>query len=185
MQAFSSFAPAWRRPVWVFLLVAASVAFSLGLACAMPFAALCAVAACTLPRRDSFWVAGAAWAANQVIGFGFLHYPWTANSVAWGAALGLSTVLCTLAALWVRRQSIDLHPLVGSLAAFAAAFAAFEAATAASSFVLGGTEDYTPTIVATVFGINVIAWVGLCALNWAGTFVGLAYSPLSLARSTK
>ncbi|HTU91940.1 MAG TPA: hypothetical protein VMF69_17795, partial [Gemmataceae bacterium] len=89
MQSFSSFASDWRRPVWVLLLVAASVAFSFGLACAMPFAALCAVGACTLPRRDAFYVAGAAWMTNQVIGFGFLHYPWTANCFAWGAAIGL------------------------------------------------------------------------------------------------
>ena len=55
--------------------MAASVAFSFGLACVMPFAALCAVGACTLPRRDAFAVAGMAWLANQVVGFGFLHYP--------------------------------------------------------------------------------------------------------------
>jgi hypothetical protein len=32
----------WRRPIWIALLVAASIAFSLGFACATPFAAFAA-----------------------------------------------------------------------------------------------------------------------------------------------
>ncbi|HTU91949.1 MAG TPA: hypothetical protein VMF69_17840, partial [Gemmataceae bacterium] len=162
-----------------------SVAFSFGLACAMPFAALCAVSACTLPRRDAFYVAGAAWMTNQVIGFGFLHYPWTANCFAWGAAIGLSALLCTLAADWVRRRLIRWHPLVGCVVAYGAAFAGFEAALAASAVALGGLESFTPHIVATIFGINTIAWVAFFALSWVGTFVGVAHSSLSLARMTR
>src|SRR5271170_5647636 len=80
----------WRRPVWLGLLVAASVAFSLGFACATPLAAICAVGACTLPRRDAYYLAGAAWLANQCIGFTLLHYPWTANCLAWAVILGLT-----------------------------------------------------------------------------------------------
>jgi hypothetical protein len=185
MQSFPSFSPDWRRPVWVLLLVAASVAFSFGLACAMPFAALCAVGACTLPRRDAFFVAGAAWVANQVIGFGFLHYPWTPNCLAWGAAIGLSALLCTQVSLWVRRRLIRWHPLGSSIVAYAAAFAAFEAALAAAAVRLGGLEHFTPRIVAGIFGINTVAWVAFFALSWAGTFVGVAHSAPPLARMTK
>jgi hypothetical protein len=157
MQSFSSFAPDWRRPLWALLLVGASFAFSFGLACAMPFAALCAVGACTLSRRDSIYVTGAAWMANQMIGFGFLHYPWTANCLAWGAAIGLSALLCTVVADWVSRQ---LYRLVGSIVVFGAAFAAIEAALAASAVVLGGLESFTPRIIAGIFGLNTLAWLG-------------------------
>ncbi len=141
----------------------ASVAFSFGLACAMPFAALCAVGACTLPRRDAFAVAGMAWLANQVVGFGFLHYPWTGNCLAWGAVIGLSALLCTLVARGVRQRLIGRHPLVACVGAFAAAFAAFEAALAASAVVLGGLDDFTLPIVASIFDINAVAWVGFFA----------------------
>ena len=185
MQFFRSFSPDWRRPVWVLLLVAASVAFSFTLACALPFAALCAVAACTLPRRDAFYVAGAVWMTNQAIGFGFLHYPWTASCLAWGVVIGLSALLCTLVAYWVRQRLIRWHPLVGCVAAYGAAFAAFEAALAASAVMLGGLENFTPHIVANIFGINTIAWVGFFALSWVGAFVGVAHSSVSLARMTR
>lgn len=185
MQSFISFSPDWRRPGWVLLLVAASVVFSFGLACAMPFAALCAVAACTLPRRDAFYAAGAAWMTNQLIGFGFLHYPWTVNCVAWGAAIGLSALLCTLVAYWVRRRVIRWRPLVGCIAAFVAAFVSLQAALAASAVVLGGLESFTPRIVASIFGINTVAWVGLFALSWVGAFARLAHSSTPLARMTR
>ncbi len=184
MQSFSSFAPEWRRPVWVLLLVAASVAFSFGLACATPFAGLCAVAACTLPRRDAFSVAAAAWLLNQVVGFAFLHYPWTANCLAQGGAIGMSALLCTAAAYGVRRRLVR-SALVGSVVAFAAAFAVFEVALAACAVVLGGLENFAPPVVAGVFGINAVAWVAFFALSWVGAFVGLAPPSPSLAPAAK
>ncbi|HEX5269064.1 MAG TPA: hypothetical protein VFW33_01190 [Gemmataceae bacterium] len=184
MRSFRSFVPQWRRPVWVLLLVAAGVVFSFGLACATPFAALCAVAACTLPRRDAFCVAGAAWGVNQVIGFGFLHYPWTANCVAQGAAIGLSALLCTLVADGVSRRLIQRHALVSCAVAFAVAFAAYEAALAAFAVVLGGLDNFAPPIVAGIFGINVVAWVGFFALSWAGARIGVAPSSRPRVRIT-
>jgi hypothetical protein len=52
-QNWSSASGNWRRLVWFGLLISASVAFSLGLACATPFAAFGAAAALTLSRRDA------------------------------------------------------------------------------------------------------------------------------------
>jgi hypothetical protein len=173
MQSFRSFARDWRRPAWVLLLVTASVVFSSALACATPFIALCAVAACTLPRRDAFCVTGGVWAANQVIGFAFLGYPWTASCLGWGAVLGLSALLCVLTARGARRRLTRWHPVASSAAAFAAAFVAFEAALAVSSLALGGTGSFTPLILAQILAINAAAWVGFFALTWAGAFSGL------------
>jgi hypothetical protein len=181
MQSLRAFTGDWRRPFWVLLLGAASF-FSFALACAMPFAGLCAVAACTLPRRGALAVAAGAWVANQVIGFAFLHYPWTANCVAWGVALGLSALLCTLAARWARWRLVRLHSVVACVVAFAAAFATFEAGLAGSSLLLGGTESFTPSILVGILGINATAWVVFSVLTWGGSFLGLAQPSLPLAQ---
>src|SRR5437667_9327199 len=69
----------WRRAVWIALLVVASAAYSLAIACATPFAAFAAIAALTVPRRDALLLIGLVWFANQAVGFGMLHYPWTAD----------------------------------------------------------------------------------------------------------
>jgi hypothetical protein len=52
-ENWSSASANWRRLVWLGLLISASVAFSLGLTCAAPFAAFAAAAALTLSRCDS------------------------------------------------------------------------------------------------------------------------------------
>ena len=95
----------WRCLVWLGLLISASVAFSLGLACATPFAAFAAAAALTLSRRDALVLVTSVWFANQVVGFTALHYPWTANTFAWGIALGVVAVLATLAGQWAVNRS--------------------------------------------------------------------------------
>jgi hypothetical protein len=59
----------WRRPLWIALLVAASVAFTLGFACATPLAAFAAIAALSMPRKDALLLIGLVWLANQAIGF--------------------------------------------------------------------------------------------------------------------
>jgi hypothetical protein len=167
----------WRRPFWLALLVAASVAFTLGFACAVPFAAVCAVAACTLPRRDAYYLAGAVWLANQVVGFVFLHYPWTADCAAWAAALALCAFLCTLAARQTVLRLPDWHPFLRNAVAFLAAFAAYEATLIACSLWLGGIENFTLAIQGWIFALNAIAFVGLLALQRAGTLVGITSVP--------
>ncbi len=118
----------WRRPTWLLLLVAASVAFTFTFACAAPFAAFAAASTCTLPRRDAYSVAGAVWLANQGVGFAFLHYPWTMNCLAWGAALGTTSLLSTLAARLTMRRLAQVWVPARNPVTFLAAFAAYEAA---------------------------------------------------------
>ena len=74
-MAAPSSASAWRKPLWIALLVLASVVFSLGFACAVPLAAFAAIAALTLGKRDAFVLVGAVWLANQIAGFAINHYP--------------------------------------------------------------------------------------------------------------
>ncbi|HUN52891.1 MAG TPA: hypothetical protein VMU42_17330 [Candidatus Sulfotelmatobacter sp.] len=165
----------WRHQLWLVLLVAASVAFSFGFACAVPLAAFGAVAALTLSRRDALLFIAAVWLANQIVGYGFLNYPWDAISLAWGAALGIVALLATLAARWTAfRLDRAGHAAVWCLA-FLAAFAVYEGALfVVAATALGGTEDFAPAIVGRIFSINALGFAGLIVLNRLGATIGLA-----------
>src|SRR5215831_14891231 len=94
----------WRHPLWLASLVVASVVFSLGLACAVPLAAFAAAAALSLSRRDALLLILLVWLTNQLVGFAWLDYPWTASTFAWGVTLGIVAVLATVAGQWVARR---------------------------------------------------------------------------------
>ena len=167
----------WRRPLWLALLVAASIAFSLGFACAVPLAAFAAAAALTLPQRDALLLVAAVWLANQVVGFAILGYPWTADTFAWGAALGIIAISATLAAQWSAPRLERAGGITAAVAAFAAAFVVYEGALFAISFAVGATEDFAPDIVAWIFAMNAGAMIGLMLLHRLGAIVGLAPTP--------
>src|SRR5438132_11138011 len=94
----------WRHWLWLAVLVGTSVAFTLGLACAVPLVAFAAAAALTLSRRDGLVLIAAVWLANQLVGFAVLGYPWTASTLAWGAVLGAVAVLTTGTGQWTVRR---------------------------------------------------------------------------------
>jgi hypothetical protein len=165
----------WRPALWLALLVVAAVAFTLGLACAMPFAGLGAAAALTLSRRDALILTATAWLANQVIGFAFLSYPWTGHTVAWGVVLGFVAVLTTLAANGLVGRIAGRGIVSAALAGFAGAFVVYEGLLfLVSAAWLGGTEDFAPAIVAYILAVNAGAFFGLLALNRVGLTIGLA-----------
>ena len=171
-----------RRPLWIALLVVASVVFSLGFACAVPLAAFAAIAALTLSRRDAFALVGAIWLANQIAGFAVHHYPVTASTLAWGAGLGAVALLATLAAQWIKDHLAQRHT-VAAIAAFLAAFAVYEGSLFAISFALaGGVSDYVPSIVWRIFAINTAAFAALFLVHRLGVFAGLAKEPRLPAR---
>ena len=157
------------RALWVAFLVAASVAFSLGFACAVPLAAFGAVAAITLRRVDALLLLGGVWLANQIVGFGWLHYPHTAGTAEWGAILGVLALLCAVVpAAVARRLPATAGALPVLLAAFATAFAVYEGGLfLISATIMGGTETFAPAIVARVFVINAAAAAALFALHRA------------------
>ena len=164
----------WRRPLWLALLAASSVAFTLGFACAVPLAAFAAAAALTLPRRDALLLIGAVWLANQVLGFAVLGYPWEAQSLAWGAALGFVALLATLAAEATAPRLARAGTAAAALASFAAAFAVYEGALFAISLATGATADFAPDIVAWILATNAGAMIGLMLLHRLGEIIGLA-----------
>ncbi len=165
----------WRPALWLAILVAASVAFTLGLACAMPFAGLGAAAALTLSRRDALILAGAAWLANQIVGFAFLSYPWTGDTIAWGIVLGIVALLATLAAQELIGRLAAHGLLAAASAGFAGAFVVYEGALfLVSALWLGGTEDYALAIVGYILAVNAGGFVLLLALDRVGLAAGLA-----------
>lgn len=167
-------APAWRKPLWIALLVLASAVFSLGIACAVPLAAFAAIAALTLSRRDSFALIGTVWLANQIAGFAILHYPLEPATFAWGAALGAVALASTLAAFWVK----DRLPHGGgaaAAAAFLAAFAVYEGSLLVISLAFGsGVSNFMPSIVRRILAINFAAFAALFLIHRLGGFAGLS-----------
>jgi hypothetical protein len=166
--------------LWPALLVIAGFAFSLGFACAMPFAAFAAAAALTLSRRDALPVMLAVWSANQLVGFALLGYPWTASTLAWGVAMGVAVVLATMAGQWSYGRSVDALRVVGFTVTFLVAFAVYELGLfAVAILLLGGSEDFTWDILTRIFAINAAACAGLLVLHRLGASVGRAARPVA------
>ena len=173
----------WRQLAWLAALVVASIAFTLGFACAVPFAAFAAAAATTLARREAILLTVAVWFANQIVGFTVLGYPWEADTLVWGVALGAVAVVTTLAAQWANGKFADLPASPRTIAVFAAAFVVYEGSLfVISATALGGTENFTPSIIAYILALNAVALAGLAALHRLATVTGfIAPSTGSLA----
>ena len=167
-----------RRASWLALLVAVSVAFTLGFACAVPFAGLGVAAALTLEKRDALLLTGAVWLANQLVGFAFLAYPWDAGTLIWGLVLGLVAVLTMLAAQSLVRPLAGRNGFTVALAGFAGAFLVYEGLLfLVSATWLGGTEVFAPAIVARILAINAACFVGLLVLHALGRAAGFIADP--------
>ena len=166
--------PAQSR-LWMGVLIAAAVLFSFALACGMPFVAVGALAALTMPARDARLLAGLGWRANQAIGFGFLGYPLDAMTLAWGVALGFSALAAVVGALFVLRQMPrgTLPTQLGMT--FVAAWTAQQGTVFLASLVLGGTAGaFAASVVWFIFWTNALAFLVLLCLQSAGAKVGVA-----------
>src|SRR5262245_24083156 len=167
----------WRRPVWTGGLIALSLVFTLGFACAAPLAAFAAVGALTLGRRGAAGLILAVWLANQLAGFAFLHYPLAFDAVAWGLALGCAALLATLAAQWVKGRLRDGNGIVKSGAAFLAAFAAYEGALlAVAALSASGLQNFAPPVILRIFAINAASFAVLFLLFRASFGTRVAHS---------
>jgi hypothetical protein len=182
----TSFIAGWRH-LWLALLIAGSLTFTFGFACAVPFAAFGAIAAMTLARRDALLLTLALWLINQIVGFAVLHYPWDAMTLTWGAILGVIAVLSTVAA----QATIRRHGIAATaVASFVAALVVYEGLLyLISATVMGGTEDFTLAIVVRILAINAAGFAVLLTASFliavAGSrdrSVGRVAPPISLLR---
>lgn len=145
------------------LLVTACALASFAFACATPFAAFAVVAAALLPLRPALLCVLGAFLVNQGIGFGALHYPIDASTLAWGIAIGAAALGATIIARLVL-QALRAAPAPLALtAALLGAYAGYELLLLAATPVLGGASSFTPAIVARL-GLTGAAWLaGLVA----------------------
>lgn len=152
--------------IWAGVLATSSVLGSLALACIFPFAAIATLLAATLPfRKAAIWMA-AVWFANQLIGYLVLGYPQTANSFGHGLAIGATAIATLSVAHIVLRLRSDRSFLSLGLA-FGAAFIAYEALLLVAAQVLGGVQNFVPSIVWLVAQNDILWFAGLGLLYLA------------------
>lgn len=147
------------------LLTAACALASFVFACATPFAAFAVIAAAMLPLRSALPAVLGAWLVNQGIGFGALHYPVDANTLAWGAMIGAAALGATVVAR-IALAALRTAPAPVALAlALIGAYAAYEVILLAATPMLGGAASFTVAIVARL-GLTSATWlVGLIAVS--------------------
>jgi hypothetical protein len=151
-------------PLFCFgLLVISCALASFALACATPFAAFAVVAAATLSLRPALLVVTGAWLVNQAIGFGVLHYPVDASTIAWGFVIDAAALAATAASAAALGAVPRMRwPLALGLA-LVCAYGSYEIVLLAATPFLGGTEAFTPAIVSRL-GLLSFAWLlGLVA----------------------
>ena len=131
--------------------------------CWNTFAAFAVVAVAMLPLRPALLVVTGAWLVNQTIGFGALHYPIDASTIAWGLVIGAAALAATAASsAMLRALPQGRTPLVLALT-LVAAYAAYEFTLLAATPFLGGQGAFTVAIV-TRIGLTSAAWLaGLVA----------------------
>ncbi len=151
--------------LWIGLIAAASILLSRAFACVTPFAALATLAAFTLDGRKSLVLVIFVWIANQTVGFGLLHYPCTASTIAWGVAIGIAALTGLAVARDVAHR-VKLAPWGAILPGLVAAFGAYELVLAATTWLLpSGPGAFAPLVVLQVLAVNAAALALLLAAH--------------------
>ena len=163
-----------RRLLWIGFLTVATVLMSGVFACAVPFAALAALAAFDTERRDGLLLIGAVWLVNQVYGFAVLGYPMEAQAYLWGLAIGLGAVAAYYAARAVVSALAPSGALVAVISALPVAFLAYEAVLYVASLVLPhGEGAFNTDVVAYVALVEVLAFLALLIVHRLAVGAGL------------
>jgi hypothetical protein len=151
--------------LWVLILTLAAIGVTFALSCVTPFAALAVALAATSGLSASLRTVIVVWFANQVIGFGFFHFPRTPNTFLWGAAIGGAAIVTTIAASLVMKYGSSWATLLRLGIALLLSFAVYEMTLLGAAVLLGGFETFRPAIVAQLALVNAVSLVGIVALN--------------------
>jgi hypothetical protein len=156
--------------IWIALISGLTVLGSFAFACAAPLAAVAALAALKMERSDGVALVTLSWLANQIVGFALLSYPHTIDSYAWGAAIGLSAVLGFFAARAATQSSLP-QPIA---VAFVVSFAAYQAGLYAAGIAFSYEGDaFSTAVVAEIFAVNFVAYVGFMLVHRAAIALSL------------
>jgi hypothetical protein len=152
-------------PLFCFALLTSACALaSFVFACATPFAAFAVLAAAMLPLRSALLPVAGAWLINQAIGFGVLHYPVDANTIAWGFAIGAAALVATVMASLTLRALPRSGTPVALAAALLGAYVGYEIVLFAVTPFLGGEGAFSLAIVARLGALSALWLVGLAAV---------------------
>lgn len=152
---------------WSLALATTAVLGTLASACLMPFVAVAVATALTMSRARAVATVAAIWAVNQIIGFGFLGFPATAMTIAWGVAIGLASLAATALASHLLAGRKAVEPWL--LFVFASAFATYECLLLAFGAMTGRVGAFTPDIVLQILANDAIWCAALVALHVALT----------------
>jgi hypothetical protein len=151
--------------IWTLILALAAIGVTFTLSCVTPFAALAVALAGTVGLRASLRIVIVVWFANQVIGFGFFHFPHTPNTFLWGAAIGGAAIATTVAASLVMKYGSSWATLPRLGIAFLISFAVYEMTLLGTAALVGGFETFKPAIIAQLALVNAVSLVGMVGLN--------------------
>jgi len=168
--------------LWIVLLTVASTATTLVLACMTPFAALAALAAIHMRRRDGIVLMLLAWLASQLTGFLLLGYPHTASTFAWGIGIAAGAVAALLGAEAVLGRLARAALPVRLGGAFVAGLLAYKAVLLVCALFLGGVAvALDPAILLRQLVRDGAILVGLYALYRSLIALGVPAPQQSLA----
>jgi hypothetical protein len=151
--------------IWTLILTLAVIGATFALSCVTPFVALAVALAGTIGLRASLRVVIVVWFANQLIGFGFFHFPRIPNTFLWGAAIGGAAIVTTIAASLVMKYGSSWATPLRLGIALLLSFAVYEMTLLGAAVLLGGLETFRPAIVAQLAFINAVSLVGIVVLN--------------------
>lgn len=151
--------------IWMLILTLAAIGATFALSCVTPFAALAVALVGTVGLRAALRIMIAVWLANQVIGFGFFHFPHTANTLLFGVAIGGAAVVTTIVASVVMRYMSSRSAPLRLAAALLLTFAAYETTLLVAAVFFGDLETFRPAIVVQLALINALSLVGMIVLN--------------------
>ncbi|MEQ1695341.1 MAG: hypothetical protein ABL901_05805 [Hyphomicrobiaceae bacterium] len=167
----TSFGSPW---LWVGLLAVASVLLSFRLSCAMPFAALAVLAALHMKKSEGLGLITLAWGLNQVVGYGFLHYPTDAQSFAWGAAIGVAALASFAAASFLAPRLAFLGRIPMMATTLAASFFVYEAVVyAPTAFLPASDLAYSWPIIGQIALVNALVFPALLLAHRGAELLGL------------
>lgn len=151
--------------IWMLILTLAAIGATFALSCVTPFAALAVALLGTVGLRASVRIMIAVWLANQVIGFGFFHFPHTGNTLLFGVAIGGAAVVTTIVAFAAMKYTSSRSSPLRLCVALLLSFAAYETTLLAAAVFFGDLETFRPSIVAQLALINALSLVGMIVLN--------------------
>jgi hypothetical protein len=153
-----------------FLLVMALGAFSnIVYVCVAPLAGFGAIAGATLPKSKAIVAVLTMWLVGQVLGFGFMGYPWDFSTFAWGIVLGVAAMAAMLLAAIkpaFSRKDLAGHVIWLGVSAIAG-FGLCELVIWSSGFILGEAHGFSLVEIRDIFAGNMVWAIALALIHSA------------------